>query len=132
MKSISLKITLLVFLTYLLGSCVKKESLPNKLPGRWTDDNQRVTFYENFDYGIRYLRTGTKGDTVLVDSLWGYYVLDNPRNNVTFYQKGFKTKSAVIVKEFLKTTTWNVKFQSDTVFKYESSTTVGFMKRANK
>lgn len=111
-------------------SCVKNEiKIDDKLLGKWTDTNTVYEFKDDWTYTTKYVRAGVLPNSVLTDSVWGEYIVESGRNNITFNLKGYRPKGGDIVEDDLNSTTWNYSIESDTLLHYESNTTLGTMKK---
>ena len=119
-----------LLLLVLLVACDRPEEMdPDQLVGRWTGGGAHYTFEDNGNYQIRYLFTGYGADTLLNDSIWGHYQLHTTRHNVTLYPLGYRTRGGLVVPVPLKQQVWHLTFPTDTTLRYESRTTLGFLKR---
>ena len=119
---------LILTLFVLAVACKKDDSIDPKLLGKWSDFNVRYTFNGDYTYAVNYLRTGAGQDSVLVDSVFGTYSLDRKRDNITFNQKGYRERySGNIISQEKYANTWNYSFETDTILKYTSNTTLGVL-----
>ena len=119
---------LLIALMICTFSCKKDTSIDTKLIGKWSDFNSLYQFNSNFTYSINYLSIGNGKDSVTIDSAFGTYELDKKRVNVTFNQKGHRTKSTgAVLFQTANPTTWHYSFPSDSVLNYNSNTTLGVL-----
>ena len=111
-------------------SCVKNEvKIDDELIGKWTDTNTIYEFKNDFTYNTQYVRAGVLPNSVLTDSVYGDYIVESGRSNITFNLKGYRPKGGAVVEEDLNSTTWNYSIENDTLLHYESNTTLGTMKR---
>jgi hypothetical protein len=124
-----MKKNLLIFaLSLCIFSCKKDDSIDTQLLGTWSDYNSSYTFNSDFTYNIRYLSTGSGPDSVVVDSAFGTYELDNKRVNVTFNQQGYRDKaSTTVFYQSANPATWHYTIQNDTILNYTSHTTLGVL-----
>ena len=110
-------------------SCINNEiRIDDELLGKWTDTNTVYEFRDDWTYSTKYVRAGVLPNSVLTDSVWGEYIVESGRNNITFNLKGYRPKGGAIVEEELNSTTWNYSIE-DTTLHYESNTTLGTMTR---
>ena len=134
MKKIS--IILLIFTFF---SCEKDKYFENlntmdsQLEGSWWDTNTIYTFSDGGNdtlyFGQKHLRSGVGQDSIKTDSIFGWFLIDNERKNITFNVEGWITKyDSITIIQKLNSTTWNYSI-SDTILNYESSTTLGTLTR---
>lgn len=115
---------------FLFLSCKQDLSGPDEeLIGVWSDTNTQYKFNDNMTYELKYLRAGVQPNSVFNDSVFGDYVIDHKRKNLTFNLKGYVKKDGTVIDTSLNSTTWNYKFINDSTLEYESNTTLGRMKR---
>lgn len=112
-----------------LAGCDREEINPNRLLDDWTSGGSRYTFAANGTYQLKYLYTGYGADTLLTDSIWGAYLVDEARHNVELRPLGHRTRSGLIVNQPLPRQVWNVTFPDDKTLRYESRTAIGFLTR---
>lgn len=122
------------FLFILIGiisfSCVKNEiKIDEQLLGKWTDTNTIYDFKDDFSFSTQYVRAGVLPNSVLTDSVYGEYIVESGRSNITFNLKGYREKNGPVIEEELNSTTWNYSIENDTILHYESNTTLGTMKK---
>ena len=110
-------------------SCVNENVDDPKIVGKWTDTNTIYEFRADHTYSTNYVRAGVLPNSVLTDSVYGEYIIESNRNNITFNLKGYRPKNGTIVDTSLNSTTWNYSIENDTVLHYESNTTLGTMKK---
>jgi hypothetical protein len=119
---------LLIVIIICTFSCKKDNSIDTKLVGKWSDFNSLYQFNSDFTYNILRLSSGLGKDTVLIDSTFGSYELDNKRVNITFTQKGSRNKSTKVVSfQTVNPTTWHYSFPNDTTLNYNSNTSLGVL-----
>ena len=119
-----------IALAFISFSCVKNEiKIDDQLVGKWTDTNTIYEFRDDWTYSTKYVRAGVLPNSVLTDSVWGEYIVESGRNNITFNLKGYRPKDSTLVEQELNSTTWNYSIENDTLLNYESNTTLGTMKR---
>ncbi len=123
-------IILLLFLSILAQGCGDNTGVDPSVVGVWTDDNNRYHFQADSRYGVKYLRKGQGQDTILTDSVFGTYVVDTRRNNISFNQEGIVLRPDSLVLRPQSGTTWNYTI-SGNVLEYRSRTTVGSIFRVN-
>jgi hypothetical protein len=130
-----MRVLLYIISFLILFSCKKDETVPNKLIGKWTDENTSYAFTPEKTYSTKYLRTGALPDTVVTDSIWGTYSYETSSENVSFLVKGIKyRKSTKIGTDSIANVnyngpTWNISFEGNDVLKYRSNTSLGYLKR---
>lgn len=112
-----------------LSACKKDDGVDDQLYGKWTDTNTVYEFRDDLTYSTKYVRAGVLPNSVLTDSVWGTYIIESDRSNITFDLKGYRPKNGEPVEESLNSTTWNYAIENDTILHYESNTTLGTMKK---
>ena len=111
-------------------SCINNEiKIDDKLVGKWTDTNTVYEFRDDFTYSTKYIRAGVLPNSVLTDSVYGEYIVESGRSNITFNLKGYRPKGGEVVEDEINSTTWNYSIENDTILRYESNTTLGTMKK---
>ena len=121
---------LLVLSLCTLFSCKKNENVSDpKLVGKWTDTNTIYEFNADHTYSTKYIRAGVLPNSVLTDSVYGEYLIESQRDNITFNLKGYRPKGGTVVDTSLNSTTWNYLIENDTLLRYESNTTLGTLKK---
>lgn len=119
-----------IILVIAFSSCIKNEiKIDEKLVGKWTDTNTVYEFRDDFTYSTKYVRAGVLPNSVLTDSVYGDYIVESGRNNITFNLKGYRPKGGDIIETEINSTTWNYSIENDTLLRYESNTTLGTMKK---
>ena len=112
---------------FILFSCKNENIDDPKIIGKWTDTNTIYEFREDHTYSTNYIRAGVLPNSVLTDSVYGEYIIESKRNNLTFNLKGYRPKNGVAIDTSLNSTTWNYSIKNDTILNYESNTTLGTM-----
>ena len=107
-----------------LFSCQKKNDPEPDLVGGWTDKTVNYHFYSNKTYGQKYLLNGSGKDTILIDSAFGNYVINNTKKVITFNQNGYYDKKKKLVSQALNFTTWQYELDGNTL-KFNSNTSIG-------
>ena len=126
----SMKKVIYIFIAIISFSCVKNEiKIDDQLLGKWTDTNTIYEFRDDFSYSTQYVRAGVLPNSVLTDSVYGEYIVESGRSNITFNVKGYRSKDGTLVEEEINSTTWNYSIENDTILHYESNTTLGTMKK---
>ena len=121
------KFTLIIVSFIFLFSCKNKNIDDPKLVGKWSDTNTIYEFRDDHTYSTNYVRAGVLPNSVLTDSVFGEYIIESRRNNITFNLKGYRPKNGSVIDTSLNSTTWNYNIENDTTLHYESNTTLGTM-----
>ncbi len=110
-------------------ACKVDDSVNPELIGVWENLNQRYTFREDYTYSLENLRPGNAQDSIIADSLWGTYELDNDRSNLSLKPAGYRLKSTgELVNQALNDQTWNYQIAGNTL-NYTSQTTIGKLEK---
>lgn len=124
MKKIQLTL-LFALLVILADSCAVNIAPDTKIHGIWRDINTRYFFGADNTYYIKYLRVGAVGDSILNDSVFGTYKVEQNRSNLTFEIVGYvRRKDGQVVTNKMNGTTWHYEVKNDTL-SYISKTTIG-------
>lgn len=120
---------LLLAISLILTACKVDDSINPDLVGSWENTSVRYTFKDDYSFSQENLRKGDSSNLVVVDSLFGTYVLDNKRSNVTFKPAGYRIDSTgEIITQGLNDQTWEYSIDGSTL-SYESPTTLGELER---
>ena len=123
---------LLLVIAFVLTACKVDDSINPELIGSWENTSVRYTFKSDYSFAQENLRKGDSTNLVVVDSLFGTYVLDNKRSNVTFKPIGYRIDSTgEIITQGLNDQTWEYSIEGNTL-NYESPTTLGELERVEE
>lgn len=119
---------------FVYGCKKEPDKVDPLLIGNWTDGNTKYTFAENRTFGIKYLRTGITAESVLTDSIWGKFSVDNKRSNIYFEANQLTEikQPNTTVSRKISLPVWNYKFATDSIFNYTSNSIQGQFRKIKK
>ncbi len=82
-----------------LFSCNQEENINPNVIGKWTTTNLTYEFLENGNYYMLNHRNGTPSTPILADSSFGTFITNTGKNQITFYQTGYRDKATKKVIE---------------------------------
>ncbi|HEY8402735.1 MAG TPA: hypothetical protein VIK89_15810 [Cytophagaceae bacterium] len=116
---------LIIFFVLVFSGCKKDTSVDPQLIGTWDDFNSIYTFRTDFTYSLEFYHNGYGPDSVKIDSVYGIYELDRKKNNLRFFQKGYREKLSGLIVPYEKNDNWNYSIENDSVLTYTSNTRAG-------
>lgn len=123
-----------LFTSFVLSCKNKSDKVDPMLIGNWTDGNTKYTFADNRTFGIKYLRTGSTAESVLTDSIWGKFSVDNKRSNIYFEanQLTERKQPNTIVSRNINLPVWNYTFTADSLLNYSSNSIKGQFRKMRR
>jgi len=123
-----------LFTSLVFGCKKESDKVDPLLIGNWTDGNTKYTFADNRTFGIKYLRTGNTAESVLTDSIWGTFSVDNKRSNIYFEANQLTERKHpnTIVSRKINLPVWNYNFTADSLLNYSSNSIKGQFRKMRR
>ena len=112
----------------LLFSCNKEENINPNVVGKWKTTNIVYDFQANGNYTIVNKRTGTKENPIVADSIFGKFITNSDKSQLTFYQEGYRQKDTQTIVNQKSNLVWKYTIEGNQ-FQYSSPTTEGFLEK---